>query len=195
MGEDISSGAKLGIILIILCSLLAIVLSLLLMMKNITNSGSATLQSGLDQMLSSRFDDYDQRVVSGTQVSAAVKLFEGQSVGIVVVTGACQNSGATARGGYNYGAVLDSHKTATETNNDGAAYICSTDMSNYKTDGNTYYTIDLALKDGAVFYNMNIKPMSRTGSEPFVRDSAKFMAELIKDTTGTTVGICFTQTT
>ena len=70
MGSDISEGAKVGIILIILCALIAIVFSLLTMMKNITSSGSQSLQNGLDQLGDSEFQAYDQKVVSGTDVTA-----------------------------------------------------------------------------------------------------------------------------
>ena len=62
MGTDISEGAKVGIILIILCALIAIVFSLLTMMKNITSSGSQSLQNGLDQLGDSEFQAYDQKL-------------------------------------------------------------------------------------------------------------------------------------
>lgn len=194
MGEDLSTGAKIGITLIILCSLLAIVLALLMMMKNITNQGASTLQSGLDQMLATRFDDYDQQNVSGTQVSAAIKLFEGQPVAMVVKTSACQESGSSAKGGYNYGAILEGYTKATG-GSDGDVFTMATDITTKKTAGDTFYTINLNTSTNAVQYNMNVRPMTRSGSEPFVRSSAKFLAELIKDSTGTTVGVCFTQIT
>ena len=44
-----------------------------------------------------------------------------------------------------------------------------------------------------ITYNLNIKPMTVSGSAQFVRDNGKYLAELIKDTTGTIIGICFTQ--
>ena len=196
MGEDLSASAKIGITLIILVSLLAIVLSLMSMMKNITNQGAASLQSGLDQLLETRFDDYDQQLLSGTQVKSAVKLFEGQSIGVVVVTKACQQSGATAAGGYCYGAVLSGY-TSSATSLDGDVYKMTTAITDMKGRGDTFYTLDLAVdtNSGALTYNMNTRPMDRTGADTFVRTSAKYMAELIKDSTGTTVGICFTQMT
>ena len=105
MGEDLSTGAKIGIILIILCSLIAIVFALLTMMKNITNTGSAQLQSNLDQMLLTTFDDYNQKNVSGIQVKSALRIFESQDVAIIVKTGLC-NTSDEFLGGYNYNALL-----------------------------------------------------------------------------------------
>lgn len=109
MGEDLSTGAKIGIILIILCSLIAIVFSLLTMMKNITNSGSAQLQNSLDQMLIAKFDDYNQTTVTGNQVTASIKVFEGADVAIVIRphnATLAKAGNLQALGGYNYGAVL-----------------------------------------------------------------------------------------
>ena len=83
MGDDLSTGAKIGIGLVILCFLIAIVLSLLMVVKNITNSGANQLESGLGQMMATTYDDYDQKIVTGTKVTSAIKLFSGEPIGIV----------------------------------------------------------------------------------------------------------------
>ena len=107
MGEDLSTGAKIGIILIILCSLIAIVFALLTMMKNITNSGSSQLQSNLDQMMQTTFDDYNQKTVTGIQVKSALRIFESQDIAVVVKTGLCNTpAGGQFLGGFNYNALL-----------------------------------------------------------------------------------------
>jgi hypothetical protein len=218
MGEDISNGARIGVTIIILCAVVAIVLALLMIMKNITNSGAGNLQNGLDQMLATRFDDYDQRQVSGTEVIAAIKLFEGQPVGIVVVTSADQketedSEGVTARGGRNYGAVLCGYAGAQPEgplspvdapNKQGKQYPRTSELLTSGSNGTTtigrenekdsFWTIALYTDpQGAVAYNMNTRPLNVSGTPEFVRKSAKFLAELIRDTTGTTVGIMFTQ--
>ena len=108
MGDDLSTGAKIGIGLVILCFLIAIVLSLLMVVKNITNSGANQLESGLGQMMATTYDDYDQKIVTGTKVTSAIKLFSGEPIGIVVVTGLCQDAGTN--GGYCYGALLDGYQ-------------------------------------------------------------------------------------
>lgn len=192
MGEDISTGAKIGIILIILCSLVAIVFSLLTMMKNITNAGSSQLQNGLDQMLASTFQDYDQKVVSGTQVMSAMKIFEGQPVAFVTITAACKKVGSTYPNGFNYGALLTGYTACTtEQAADGAAYKLGSALT--KATGASSYTANLANASGAYVYNMNLKPCNGSGTSSFIRSSAKYLAELIKDDTETVVGICFTQ--
>lgn len=187
MGDDLSTGAKIGIGLVILCFLIAIVLSLLMVVKNITNSGANQLESGLGQMMQTTYDDYDQKVVTGTKVRTAVKLFAAEPVGIVVVTGLCNDEGV--KGGYCYGALLTGYseeKSGKET-----SYRSNTALSKNETT-DTYYTAEPVTPTQ---YNLNVKPMDRSGTKQYVRDNGKFLSELIKDTTGTIIGICFTQQT
>ena len=184
MGDDLSTGAKIGIGLVILCFLIAIVLSLLMVVKNITNSGANQLESGLGQMMATTYDDYDQKVVTGTKVTSAIKLFSGEPVGIVVITGLCKDN--NINGGYCYGALIQGYTQ--EGNNGNISYKSSTAPT--RNTGDTFFTMSPV---SPVQYNMNTKPLSVSGSAQYVRDNGKFLAELIKDSTGTIIGICFTQ--
>ena len=187
MGDDLSTGAKIGIGLVILCFLIAIVLSLLTVVKNITNSGANQLESGLGQMMSTTYDDYDQKLVTGTKVTSAIKLFSSEAVGIVVITGKCASDGP--KGGYCYGAQLSGYTS--ETTADGVSFKCDTLANALKKNGtDTYFT---AVQASPLTYCTNTKPISKSGGAQFVRDNGKFLAELIKDDTGTIIGICFTQ--
>lgn len=191
MGEDISSGAKIGIILIILCSLIAIVFALLTMMKNITNTGSGQLQNGLDQMLASQFQDYDQKIITGTQVASAMSIFDGQPVAFVVRTTASDKASKA----YCYGVLITGATEASaEQASDGKVYTVATStITGAKEAGAGYYTLSLDVSKGSYAYNLNIKPTRTSGTSTYIRSSAKFMAELIHDSTGDTVGIVFTQ--
>lgn len=184
MGDDLSTGAKIGIGLVILCFLIAIVLSLLMVAKNITNSGANQLESGLGQMMATTYDDYDQKVVTGTKVTSAIKLFSGEPVGIVVITGLCKDN--NINGGYCYGALIQGYTQ--EGTNGNISYKNSTAPT--RNTGDTFFT---ASPVSPVQYNLNTKPLSVSGSAQYVRDNGKFLAELIKDSTGTIIGICFTQ--
>ena len=211
MGDNLSDGAKIGIILVILCALIAIVFSLLTMMKNITSSGSQSLQNGLDQLTDSEFQNYDQKNVSGTDVSAAIKIFEGRSVGFAVVPEALKEDDGSFDQAYQYGAILEGankQNAGTDSMNQSAGEFYYIPMKanesgsdkNYnggglvKYEGNSYWTGALHLSNsGTLEYNMNVKPMSASGQKSFIRSSAKFLAEIIKDTTGTKIGVVFTQ--
>lgn len=186
MGDDLSTGAKIGIGLVILCFLIAIVLSLLMVVKNITNSGANQLESGLGQMMATTYDDYDQKVVTGTKVTSAIKLFASEPVGIVVITGLCQEN--SINGGYCYGALIEGYTQDGQNGN--YSYKCSTAPT--RNTGDTFFTANPVTP---VTYNLNTKPLTVSGTAQYVRDNGKFLAELIKDPTGTIIGICFTQQT
>lgn len=220
MGEDLSTGAKIGIILIILCSLIAIVFALLTMMKNITNTGSAQLQSSLDQMLLTTFDDYNQKTVSGIQVKSALRIFESQDVAIIVKTGLC-NTAPTFLGGYNYNALLCGYQTKDEMPGYGTVYFSGSQINttaatvgdtsiitNYNPNNaqelqqglklhatGAYYLGELYKQPGrtSVEYNMNTKPLDASSNKSFVRTNAKYRAMLIKDSAGTNIGIVFNE--
>lgn len=219
MGEDLSTGAKIGITLIILCTLIAIVFSLLTMMKNITNSGASQLQGSLDQMLLTQFDDYNQKTVSGTQVVSSIKVFEGQDVAIVVrpalaVKGAIDNKSTIA--GLNYGSLLQGYYTAKDSTKSlpgyGNVYIGTNDVTIescpeytdssafdqglYMHKSQTYYVGAFA-DDGSVLVptNTNTRPLEASGKCTYVRSSAKYRAMLIKDASDTIIGVCFTELT
>ena len=216
MGEDLSTGAKIGIILIILCSLIAIVFSLLTMMKNITNSGASQLQGSLDQMLLSQFDDYDQKTVTGTQVKASIKVFSGQDIAIVIRPGLAAKEGKFPSG-FNYGALLQGYsteKTGNALKGYGNVYTSGQsvgidgscmadkyngDVSNGLTlhKSGTYYVGGLLVPDGEILVarNDNPRPLDASGKESFVRTSAKYRAMLIKDEADAIIGIVFDELT
>ena len=81
MGGDISDGAKIGIGLVLLVAIVAIVMALLKMIKNQANNGSTALQDSFDKVSESEFDGYDNVEKTGTDVMAAVKIFQDRQVG------------------------------------------------------------------------------------------------------------------
>ena len=126
-------------------------------------------------------DFYDQQIVSGTQAASSLKLFEGRPVGLVVRTKAQMATAANT--GQNYGALFTGTNTTT---------FITPAMT--KGAGNSFYTLNIATGGGgSMTYNMNYLPTKSSGTDPYIRPTAKFLAELIKDSTGTIVGICFTQ--
>ena len=184
MGDDLSTGAKIGIGLVILCFLIAIVLSLLTVVKNITNSGANQLESGLGQMMATTYDDYDQKIVTGTKVTSSIKLFSSEAIAIIVVTGKSIEEGT--KGGYCYGALIEGYTSSGDDTN--LSYKRTTALS--RLTGDTFFT---ETPQAPIKYNTNTKPISVSGGAQFVRDNGKFLAELVKDGTGTIVGISFTQ--
>ena len=177
MGEDLSQGAKIGIILIILCALIAIVFSIMSIMKNITSSGVDDLQKSLNSMTSQKFDDYDQRTITGAQVIAACKLFQGQPISIYVYT---------------------NRKTATYTNY--GVTNMTLDTNSFSYDASTQEVnvpsgyVTATMPSVELTFNNNRKNMSDKSHVEYVSNSSKFYSYLVKSTSGDIIGIMFDET-
>lgn len=184
MEGDLSTVVKIGIGLVILVFIVGIVFSVVKLGRNIANSGAEQLESSLDQLSNSQLDDFDQHRVTGTKVTLAIKQFEKMPLGIVVVTGMCQQD--NVNGGYCYGQLLDGYAATGDKNN--VAYKNSSALK--RKEGSTLFTAQMASPKK---YNSNTKPTLVSGSQQFIRPNAPFLAELIQDNTGTTVGVSFTQ--
>lgn len=212
MGDDLSTGAKIGIGLVILCFLIAIVLALLMVVKNITNSGANQMESGLNQMMQTTYDDYDQKVVTGTKVTSALKLFQGESMGIIVNTRHNGNNTCAIYGlllningvttpstdGVMEGTDTPTCFTPTASANKSGNFIASAnagDVYLYGTNEVPDFRTDQASVYGEIpaktQFNLNTKPLSAQGTSSYVRSNAKYMSYLIKDSTETIVGIYF----
>lgn len=190
MGDDLSTGAKIGIGLVILCFLIAIVLALLMVVKNITNSGANQMESGLNQMMQTTYDDYDQKIVTGTKVSSAVKLFQGENMAIVV-NSKFQGSNSIYQYGLKLDGFTDKTKLDDDTNNAyGSVRTIDNDTgTNFKLrDDKVSYG---AAPEQPAAFNLNTRPMDASGFPTYVRSNAKYMSYLIKDETDTIIGIYF----
>ena len=187
MEGELGSGARIAIALIVVGVIIGVVFVILGFTRGATNQGVGTVQNAMDQMQSSTFDDYDQQIMSGTQVLSALKLFEGRPIGIVVVT-KLSSSQATPYG-INYGALF----TGVSSGSTPPYRLLTSSLT--KSAGNSFYTLNLLVDEtnGTMTYNMNTLPTKKSGTNEFIRPTAKFLAELMKDTSGTITGVCFTQ--
>ncbi|WP_268624611.1 hypothetical protein [Paenibacillus alvei] len=185
MEGELGSGARIAIALIVIGVIISVIFVILGFTRGTTNQGITTVQNSMDSMALAQFDDYDQKILSGTQVISAIKLFEGRPVAMVTRTSAQMK--AAAETGFNYGAILKG-STSGPTIADSATYIAT--LRKQSTD--SFFTADFAA-NGITKPNMVYIPLTQTGTNSYVRPTAKFLAELIKDSTGTIVGVCFTQ--
>lgn len=191
MEGELGSGARIAIALIVIGVIISVIFVILGFTRGTTNQGITTVQNSMDSMSLAQFDDYDQKILSGTQVISAIKLFEGRPVASVVRTRAKMGSTSTDplgdETGHNYGAILTGTTAVT-----GSIYNITALVKAAVTD--SFYTRNILIPTGGtITFNMLYLPTTESGTVAFVRPTAKFLAELIKDTTGTIVGVCFTQ--
>lgn len=220
MSEDVSATMRVGITVILVAALVATVLNLMVMSNSLLNNGQTTLQSGIDSVSEQEFASYDNTKVSGTQVATALSLFQGRDVAIVIQTKAFAERG-NAGDEYkacNFGALLTKDGQSSSQGNmptklttnsgDGKniidaqakiAYVQTwTDSTHnnqalWREEGAAYYTGYLHNSNGLVDTNYDIICTTTLGNANYLLSSARFSSVLIKDPTGSIIGIFFRQ--
>ena len=91
MEKEISSGAMLGIVLIALAAIIGLGFGVFAIAKGTANEGVTQVQENLGAVSQSAYTDYDQKIVTGTQVVSAYQNFEGKNVAVLVMTQATKD--------------------------------------------------------------------------------------------------------
>lgn len=191
MSEDITAQIRTAISVVIAATLVAVVLNLVAMAGSILATGSGTLKSGVDQINVQEWSKYTNANVGGIDVKSAIHLYESRDIAIVIRNSACIKGVAAGTWGYNYGALVEG-VTLDAGNSSGVVYKRTTPLK--KNAGESWYTVNLLYESGAFKTCTNTNGVETTGDTEFVLESARFRSELIKDTNGMIIGICFTQT-
>lgn len=222
MSEDVSATMRVGITVILVAALVATVLNLMVMSNSLLSGGQTTLQSGIDSVSTQEFASYDNTKVSGTQVATALSMFQGRDVAIVIQTKAFAAIDADhANKAINYGAIMTSNGQSSDRTNlpakvttntgDGANIItaqakmafvikyvdgpkgASTDVSIWREDGSPNYTGYLHNNGGLVDSCYDTIGTTELGNAAYLLSSSRFSSVLIKDPTGSIIGIFFKQ--
>lgn len=234
MEKEISSGTMLGIVLIALAAVIGLGFGVFSIAKGVANEGTVGVQDNLGTVSESAFDDYNDKIVTGTMVKSAIQNFKGKSVAILVNTTAMDKNvvtykehvsplfvsltnGASATGGFELAIKEGGKALSTDKAGAGVHYYINYNailgggvvaQSSGKTTISTPQKGSLALKDGIynatglpfgidgtgkVAFDYSTGGSTRTGNCEYLAPTAKFDANLIKDETGTTIGIVFTQ--
>lgn len=219
MSEDVSATMRVGITVILVAALVATVLNLMVMSNSLLSGGQTTLQSGIDSVSTQEFASYDNTKVSGTQVATALSLFQGRDVAILIQTKAfAEAADGGADKAINYGAILTKDgKSSTPSNMPAKQTYASGTSSTYLTpQAKTAYVVNFADTDAAntaivrkagaanyegYLHNSNglvdssydIIGTTELGNSAYLLSSSRFSSVLIKDPTGSIIGIFFKQ--
>lgn len=219
MSEDVSATMRVGITVILVAALVATVLNLMVMSNSLLGGGQTTLQSGIDSVSTQEFASYDNTKVSGTQVATALSLFQGRDVAILIQTKAfAEAADGGADKAINYGAILTKDgKSSTPSNMPAKQTYASGTSSTYLTpQAKTAYVVNFADTDAAntaivrkagaanyegYLHNSNglvdssydIIGTTELGNSAYLLSSSRFSSVLIKDPTGSIIGIFFKQ--
>lgn len=251
MEKEISSGAMLGIVLIALAAIIGIGFGVFAIAKGTANTGVTNVQEKLEGVSQSEYSDYDQTIVTGTQVKSAYDNFAGKNVAVLIATQAVKD--ATLDGGIlnttaagidaayksvnpsatnvsknvpyvsaygDYSQVdTDTAVAYAMTNSKGTAIknpifinynallAAPTDPTQYSAtlgadgkmprmyfDTNCFRAVNgYCTVAGKTQFNYISGNLAKSGMVEFLPSSARFQAYLIKDASGTTLGVAFDQ--
>lgn len=182
--------------------------------KGVANEGVVNVQDNLGAVSESAFTDFDQKVVTGTQVKAAIKQFQGKAVAILVNTQAMTKGvkhannhqayvfaiGSSNEPYVNYNAILAANEggskpkqlgTTPEKITGGTTNVIEVSDSYCKVQ--TGFAIETL--SGRVIFDSNIGGLDKAGNSEYISSSAKFDAYIIKDASNSNIGILFKQLT
>lgn len=207
MGDESIDLSKLGTALFAFGFVLVIGLTIFTVGKSITNSGADKVTTQLDIVGQSEFDDYDQQTVLGTKVKAAYSNFEGKAFAIIIATRSMIDNvdDDTDCPGLDEEAVHEVSMTglsATNSKGDtigtywGVNYNAILDGDDIALENGAFETESSFLTDpsGAIQYYNQVSNLKKQGTAEFIPTGAKYMSTLIKDSTGSTCGVVFVQT-
>lgn len=219
MSEDVSATMRVGITVILVAALVATVLNLMVMSNSLLSGGQTTLQSGIDSVSTQEFASYDNTKVSGTQVATALSLFQGRDVAIVIQTKALADLGTQWKErALNYGALITKNGNASNGNSNMPDEVPNTETNIITAQAKTAYyvtfkeetasNVGLSRMNGQPHYTAYLHNTSglvdscydtigttELGNAAYLLSSARFSSVLIKDPTGSIVGIFFKQLT
>ncbi len=205
MEKEISSGAMLGIVLIALAAVIGLGFGIFAIARGTANEGVVGLQDNLGQVSTSAFSDYDQKIVTGTQVMSSYNNFAGKPYAILICTQAYKddpsNSSIT---NTNAASAVDSAGTAIMVNKSTTgttplkflqynALLGGSSVEVTYSNGMYIANGGFKLTNGKIAFNSVTSNLSKSGLTEYVATSSRFQANLIKDSSGTILGIAFEQ--
>lgn len=223
MDGEISKGTWIGATVLAIVAILGLGFAVYGISRNLVNNSSASFIKTVDSVSMSGFNDFDGTTVSGLQVRQALENYEGQKIAVWVNTSGTQLAitGAAKPGSQKPGitastleAILARKEqlgsTAPEFS-EGVMYqqryyinynalfngITSGDGGNFKstTQGYMEYTGDFKLYAGTsdIVFNTVKTNYKDKGCAEYIATGSNFNAKLIKDGTGTIIGLMFSQ--
>lgn len=211
MGDESIDLSKLGTALFAFGFVLVIGLTIFTVGKSITNSGADKVTTQLNTVEQSEFEDYDQQTVLGTKVKAAYSNFEGKPFAIIVATRSMVDNvaniancpGLNTTGDNAVITVTLNGLPATNSDGDnidgylGVNYNAVLHSGTLDMENGAFITGDTFETDpdsGTIAYYNQVSNMRRQGTGEYIPTGARYMSTLIKDSTGSTCGVVFVQT-
>lgn len=208
MEDNVALGIRISVTVVLVASLVAIVLTLMVIGQSILGGGQNKLQTGLSTIQQQDLMQYSNVTKKGSVVKAALNLYQGEPVAILVKTTAMytttpdgdgQAAGASPTSGvgkyFNYGTLIKGNSEVTwSAANGGAKHTVVDGTTNLiARQGVANLEASLVITNGVKQTNYDTAGIVSIGNPESVLDNGLFYCQLIKDITGEIIGIVFTQ--
>lgn len=220
MEDNVALGIRISVTVVLVASLVATVLTLMVIGQSILGGGQNKLQTGLSQIQQQDLEQYANVTKKGSVVKSVINLYQGEPVAILVKTLALQKDTScgdrdgslkqaqSGTGNYfNYGVLMiegGQVPTKDDTDVNGNKHLVfksgntlntpNTGSANLKIqEGVAHLEGALAVKNGVKQTNYDTSGTVAIGNLESILDNGIFYSQLIKDITGQIIGICFTQ--
>ncbi len=219
MDQEISKGTWVGATILAIVAILGLSFAVYGIARSLVNNSSADFVQTVDSVGNSSFNDFDGTTVSGLQVRSAIDNYEGDKICILVNTAGVQQAwaGSTSgniTGSVSFNKIVRQEKVEEQYNlpvvMQGKGYIAYNALFDFYddagnphdgvslTDSNEGYLIwngmfELHAGSSNLMFNTIKTNFKTTGCTEFIANGSNFNAKLIKDASGTVVGIMFTQ--
>lgn len=203
-----SDSVMLGLAVFLLAMFTAALLFVVIMGQTIIGTGQNKLQGTLTSIQEQDLQQYSNMTKKGNIIKAAVSMYQGEPITILIKTADLQNDSA---GDNKRGHVMNSGEgkyfcygilvkgTSEVQLGDGKKHIIvdggknSTSDKIIKRAGQAFLETSLDIVSGVKKSNYDTSGIVETGNPEMILDNALFYCQLLKDNTGKTVGIIATQ--
>lgn len=201
MGEDLSTGIKMAIILVILAALLASVFSILTITKNMTTQSVDELQSSLYAFQNMRWEDYNLRTISGNEVQVVVRSAVENNIAVVVNTKRNQSMSVLYGlpiAGFDKSTGGKAYWTKSLGSSSSSAvsqYNESVTTGDLHFDTKNSYFVGTRIDESSADYMLGsyVRNINDNSSSFYIDPSLKFNSYIIRDESESLLGILFNQ--
>lgn len=212
MEDNVALGIRISVTVVLVASLVATVLTLMVIGQSILGGGQNKLQTGLSSIQQQDLQQYSNVVKKGSVVKSVLNLYQGEPVAILVKTTALYTSASPGDGAnanttsatsgvgayFNYGTLLvgtNSNVTLADSYkhviiNAGASISAGAVKG---LEGQAHLESTLSITNGVKNTNYDTAGVVAIGNAESILDNGLFYCQLIKDITGEIIGIVFTQ--
>ncbi len=197
----------LGICLIALAAVIGLGFGIFSIAKGVSNEGTVNVQSQLEFVENFSLSQYNDTIVTGQMVVAAIKDYRGESLSILIHNTA-MNKGVSFYNEHedlylwdleeltyvNYNTLLSSSEVAGALPEKNVQNLLLVDEDDVYKEGKVVINRGFAIdSNGKVEEDLNIGGFTRSGNAEYIDLNSKYNANIIYDLSGVVIGLVFTQ--